>query len=981
MTMTKRVIDLPEHDEVVLQLSWLALDDWREGDGVLVGVSGVHFGPFDQYSDAEPIENACGLQHRPDSYREVAIPLLHSFDVLDITIRAKLSLPVYLASFALVYAELEVRHRGQTVGQLPLFRPASALDDPDEPLFDGIGPRHLSTCPVPLFFGAAFDTFSNGTNGWTGASANTCGSLGKILGGYPSFASGTLTRVLSSLPEHDNVQVSLDVYAIDDWNASDHYFVNIDSLQFGPYDKNTGAQQLGQACGLPMDAVGSPPSAGSDTKRSLCFTLPHTARNVTVSITSFVDQHLSPGLCCSFLGIDNVDIRLDPTTTATPSPTASVSPTISETASGTATGSQTSSETASHTPSVSSAVSLSHSATVTASPTSSTSSSTSSTSSHSLSAAPSSSLSPSVTTSPSLSPNINPVIISPSSNATLLSCVTKPHPWKHDTSQKGYGIGIATAVSAFIGAMFVLHSWRQLCHSRSVSQRLSDALGVLSAADPRRVKKGPSLLFMWALVDVLFRTAPFSWSDVPWDQRGSELEGARAVFFMFLVRPATWWLLMMGMVLVYGAVILFVLSDRAVIKYATNESASVLPVGVSMSPRKAVDAGVSQTVRGWLVLGTGRLMAGGPLLLPAVYILLTPWVCPSQGVQRTAGGVDEVYSYATSECGPGSVLRCYGFWHWVYLAASLIGLGGLMWCYAPLSIPTSLKPAFGLPHFEVVTVPLRMLLGWSARVLVYFSVCWSLWLSLLCNMALLGALVLYLRSGRCDVSMWLKVLLVVCGVWCVVAGLGSLGVYYGVGLGGGGGSVCGVAIGVCVFASVLLLLMFAAAWMYGTSSGRERAVNDALASPVKAFAVPVSLTSVVPSHREPIKVVGEEKGYETDTQSQTTSYVGGLTGGFVGGDDDRLTYLSEDMRQAVATVTRLDNRLRALDSPQRNSASRGVQTHTPGMSIEQELREGEIVSRAVEAHTTAVVAYHDATSPHFGARRPVSEARLPSAFH
>jgi hypothetical protein len=518
-----------------------------------------------------------------------------------------------------------------------------------------------------------------------------------------------------------------------------------------------------------------------------------------------------------------------------------------------------------------------------------------------------------------------------------------------------------------------------------VSQRLADGLAVLSAADPRRLKKGPSLLFIWALMDVLFRTAPFSWSEVPWDQRGSDMEGARAVFFMFLVRPATWWLLMMGMVLVYAAIILFVLNDRAVIKYVSSdgdgrESASVLPVGVPMSPRKAVDAGLTQTVRGWLVLGTGRLMAGGPLLLPAVYILLTPWACPSQGGQRTNGGVDEVYSYATSEC--GSVLRCYGFWHWVYLAASLIGLGGLMWCYAPLSIPASLKPAFGLPHYEVLTVPLRMLLGWSARVLVYFSVCWSLWLSLLCNLALLGMLVLYLRSGRCDIGGWLKVLLVCCGAWCVVVGVGSLGLYYGVTLAGGGGTACGIAIGVCVFVGVVLLLLFVAAWMYGDTAGRALVASEQAEVPVTSFVVPVSLTSVVPKIQEPVKVVGEEKAYETDTQSQTTSYVGGITGGFVGGDDDRLTYLSEDMRQAVATVNQMNVRLRSLEAPLQNSAARAFdgQTPTPGMSLEQELREGERVSRAVEVHATAVVAYHDAASPHFGVWRLPNDTHLPSSF-
>lgn len=61
--------------------------------------------------------------------------------------------------------------------------------------------------------------------------------------------------------------------------------------------------------------------------------------------------------------------------------------------------------------------------------------------------------------------------------------------------------------------------------------------------------------------------------------------------------------------------------------------------------------------------------------------------------------VQELQYFVTADC--SSVLRCYGFWHWVYLVVTAAGICGLMWGYGRYQIPISLKGSFGLPHFEV----------------------------------------------------------------------------------------------------------------------------------------------------------------------------------------------------------------------------------------------------------------------------------------
>lgn len=79
---------------------------------------------------------------------------------------------------------------------------------------------------------------------------------------------------------------------------------------------------------------------------------------------------------------------------------------------------------------------------------------------------------------------------------------------------------------------------------------------------------------------------------------------------------------------------------------------------------------------------------------------------------------------------------------------------------------------------QAATVPIRLILAWSARVLIYFSPCWSLWVSAVCNIALLLLLVLFLRSCRLTLHLYTAAFLLFVYTFCAGVGLAAVAVYY-----------------------------------------------------------------------------------------------------------------------------------------------------------------------------------------------------------
>ena len=91
-------------------------------------------------------------------------------------------------------------------------------------------------------------------------------------------------------------------------------------------------------------------------------------------------------------------------------------------------------------------------------------------------------------------------------------------------------------------------------------------------------------------------------------------------------------------------------------------------------------------------------------------------------------------------------MQCYGLWHWFFLVATGLVFVATVYAFAPLRSSVSLMAPFGLAHFLPFTVPLRLLIAWSARILRFFSTCWSLSVTATCNFALLALAVLLLHS-------------------------------------------------------------------------------------------------------------------------------------------------------------------------------------------------------------------------------------------
>jgi hypothetical protein len=139
----------------------------------------------------------------------------------------------------------------------------------------------------------------------------------------------------------------------------------------------------------------------------------------------------------------------------------------------------------------------------------------------------------------------------------------------------------------------------------------------------------------------------------------------------------------------------------------------------------------------------------------------------------------------------------------VSLVLSLAMIACLFVSVVFVRVPGLHLTGFGVPQFVLLSVPMRLLLAWSGRVLIFYSACWSVMVSLCMNVGLACVLAVWLGLGGASVcSVWISVLLVLVNVWSVVAGVGSAVVF-----GRSDGGMCMSALVVCgvVMACMIVL--------------------------------------------------------------------------------------------------------------------------------------------------------------------------------
>lgn len=444
---------------------------------------------------------------------------------------------------------------------------------------------------------------------------------------------------------------------------------------------------------------------------------------------------------------------------------------------------------------------------------------------------------------------------------------------------------------------------------------------------------------------------------------------------------------MLGILMVLVTALFYAYFDRSVIRYVNSfRMVSVLPASAIISPKKAADVGVSQSVGAWLVFGVGRWLSG-PLFIPAVYLLLDPWLCTmAAGVSTSGGGFAQSYYYVTGEC--SNVLRCYGFWHWVFLVFSGLGLCLLVWAYAPLKVPAQLKSGFGLPHYEIVTIPLRLLLAWSARVLIFFSPCWSILISTLLNIALLLLLILFLRTSTLRLPLIIRSVLIVTSLWCVGMGMAAIVLYFRRNPPSTGSS-CAFAIGICVTLFLFEVGLFVWCWYRskllpevdddGYMSRQGSVVPFTGGNSQVKSRDPGSIRTVVPMPNNPEDK--EEEDVAREANPKPTA--------------EDLVSLNDDMQKALDVIDDIDahtgERIGRSSSAVRDPRSWATLGMSRRMNLEPEMREGELASNRAEVHAVRLASHSDmrhtgASSQHSPSRQvdnstPVSIVRNSMPLH
>jgi subtilisin-like proprotein convertase family protein len=144
----------------------------------------------------------------------------------------------------------------------------------------------------------AVDDFEAAATGWSMGTVSTCGTLGKILGGYNTFSTGCFNRQYDLAGvAHTEAKVSLTYVSIDS-SDGENGSVQLDGVtKWSQTLNNCGLQVATNWCG-----GGSGPPCFGDSKYDVAFTSAHSAAKATVNACSTLDQVATD----ESFGIDNV---------------------------------------------------------------------------------------------------------------------------------------------------------------------------------------------------------------------------------------------------------------------------------------------------------------------------------------------------------------------------------------------------------------------------------------------------------------------------------------------------------------------------------------------------------------------------------------------------------------------------------------------------------------------------------------------------
>jgi hypothetical protein len=106
------------------------------------------------------------------------------------------------------------------------------------------------------------------------------------------------------------------------------------------------------------------------------------------------------------------------------------------------------------------------------------------------------------------------------------------------------------------------------------------------------------------------------------------------------------------------------------------------------------------------------------------------------------------------------------------MAAGSVGIAALLWAYAQVYTPIDVKAGYGLPHYEPVTVPIRLIAAWCALLLPSVSQYWAIALSTTCNAALTILATLFVLSHAMQLHALVACFLLLSNAWCT--GLGTV---------------------------------------------------------------------------------------------------------------------------------------------------------------------------------------------------------------
>ena len=342
------------------------------------------------------------------------------------------------------------------------------------------------------------------------------------------------------------------------------------------------------------------------------------------------------------------------------------------------------------------------------------------------------------------------------SAATVVNeCRAQDHPWDGPGTSHSTAKVVVTLLSVALGCAVVYLGGE----TAAPGQLWSRAKAAVAAKHPgygtvSATTLGNIAVAVWAIVDLAFRVAPVAHEDGP---VGSRLHA-------LVLRPSVWLAMVGAAVGVTAVVAVFAVKDRKTLRpptvHAPRQLTNVLPTSLSSESdaSAAVQGGLATSTGAWLALGAGRLVAS-PLLLPAAFLLLAPWVCTHQ-INFASSPSD---AYVTGDCGEGG--ECFTFWHWGVLAITAAALATLLHTYRKAFVPASASAYFGMPAFLLLTVPTRIVLAWAATVLPFFSVVWSLAAVLVCNAVLTVCALLYTKSAAsARISGWATTVYVVAQV-------------------------------------------------------------------------------------------------------------------------------------------------------------------------------------------------------------------------